>query len=68
MNAVMHVVERTLGEAGARAGIHLWGDFSARSPQRQEWLDLCRWGTVTIGVLCLTSSVAALILTCLERI
>ncbi|MEJ8840252.1 hypothetical protein [Ramlibacter sp. AN1133] len=68
MNAVMQAVERTLGEAGARAGIHLWGDFSARSPQRQEWVDLCRWGGAVIGVLCLTSSVAAVILAWLERV
>jgi hypothetical protein len=65
MNAVMQVVERTLDEAGARAGIHLWGDFSARSPQREEWIALCRLGSVAIGVLCLTSTVAAIILACL---
>lgn len=63
----MQVLERTLGELRARAGIRLWGDFSARSPQRQEWADLCRWGSVAIGVLCLTSTVAAMILAWLER-
>jgi hypothetical protein len=67
MNAVMHMVERTLGELRARAGIRLWGDFSARSPQRQEWAELCQWSSVTIGVLCLTATVAALILAFLER-
>ena len=68
MDAVMQAVERTLGEARARAGIRLWGDFSARSPQQQEWSELCRVGSVAIGVLCLTSSVAAIILTCLEHV
>ena len=68
MDAVIQVVERTLGAARARGGIHLWGDFSAQSPQRQEWADLCRWSSVAIGVLCLTSSVAAVILACLEHL
>jgi hypothetical protein len=67
MNALMHVVERTLGEVRARAGIRLWGDFSARSPQRQEWAELCQWSSVTIVVLCLTSTVAAVILAFLEQ-
>ena len=65
---MMQGVGRTPGEARERAGIRLWGDFSARSPQRQEWVDLCRWSSVTIGVLCLTSTVAAVILSFLERL
>ena len=64
----MQVMERTLGEVRAGAGIRLWGDFSARSPQRQEWAELCRWSSVTVGVLCLTSTVAAIILACIERL
>lgn len=35
--------------------------------QRQEWAELCKLGSVVIAVLCLTSSVAALILAWLER-
>lgn len=33
-----------------------------RPPQQDTWADLCKWGAVAIGVLCLTSAVAALIL------
>ena len=56
MSAVMQVVAR----------LHLLDEFSARPQLQERWAELCRSGAVAVAFLCLTSSVAALILAFLE--
>ena len=44
------------------ASLRLLDDYPARPQQRETWAELCKWGAVAIGVPCLTSAVAVLIL------
>jgi hypothetical protein len=48
------------------ARLHLLDEFSARPQLQERWAELCRSGAVAVAFLCLTSSVAALILAFLE--
>lgn len=50
------------GTVHRAGGMHLLQDFSARPQDREKWNELWSSGAVVVGVLCLTSSIAALIL------
>jgi hypothetical protein len=72
MTAGMEVIAQTVTGAATRgsamiAGLHLLDDFPMRPGQREKWAELCRLGAAVIGFLCVTSSVAALILAYLEK-
>jgi hypothetical protein len=43
-------------------------ELAQRAEHDDRWAELCKWGAVTVGVLCLTSLTAALILAYLERV
>lgn len=69
----MQASETNVGGAAARwlarlAPLHFLDDYPANLQQREAWAELCRWGAVAIGVPCLTSGIAALILAWVERI
>ena len=43
-------------------------ELAQRAENEDRWAELCKWGAVAVGVLCLTSLTAALILTYLEHL
>jgi hypothetical protein len=43
-------------------------ELALRAETEDRWAELCKWGAVTVGVLCLTSLTAALILSYLEHV
>jgi hypothetical protein len=67
----MQAIGTNVSGAAARwlarvAPLHFLDDYPANLQQREAWAELCRWGAVAIGVPCLTSGVAALILAIAE--
>jgi hypothetical protein len=69
----MHAIETDVSGAGARwlarlAPLHFLDDYPGNLQQREAWAELCRWGGVAIGVPCLTSGAAALILALVEQL
>jgi hypothetical protein len=63
----MQAITQTMNGAAVRgsamfAGLHLLDDFPMRPQQREKWAELCRLGAAAIGFLCVTSSIAAVIL------
>jgi hypothetical protein len=69
----MQVIEANVSGAAARllarvAPLHFLDDYPAHPQQRETWAELCKWGAVAIGVPCLTSGVAVLILAIVERL
>ena len=43
-------------------------ELALRAEHEDRWAELCKWGAVSVGVLCLTSLTAALILAYFERV
>ncbi len=43
-------------------------ELAQRAEYEDRWAELCKWGAVAVGVLCLTSLTAALILAYLEHV
>ena len=43
-------------------------ELARRAEHDDRWAELCKWGAVSVGVLCLTSLTAALILTYVEHL
>ena len=43
-------------------------ELALRAENEDRWAELCKWGAVSVGVLCLTSLTAALILAYLEHV
>jgi hypothetical protein len=67
MQATGTNVSRTAARWLARfAPLHFLDEYPANLQQREAWAELCRWGAIAIGVPCLTSGVAALILALVE--
>jgi hypothetical protein len=69
----MQISGATMSEAAARflariAPLRFLDDYPARPQQHETWAELCKWGAVAIGVPCLTSAVAALILALVENL
>ena len=42
--------------------LYLAEELALRAENEDRWAELCKWGAVAVGVLCLTSLTAALIL------
>jgi hypothetical protein len=43
-------------------------ELAQRAEHEDRWAELCKWGAVSVGVLCLTSLTAALILAYAEHL
>lgn len=43
-------------------------ELAQRAENEDRWAELCKWGAVAVGVLCLTSLTAAAILSYVEHI
>ena len=50
------------------APLRFLDDYPAHPQQREIWAELCKWSAVAVGVPCLTSGVAALILAMVEHL
>lgn len=67
----MEVLARKVSASAKRwellSDFDLAEELAQRADHEDRWAELCKWGAVTVGVLCLTSLTAALILAYLEH-
>ncbi|MDB5954514.1 hypothetical protein [Ramlibacter sp.] len=68
----MEVLARKVSASAKRwellSDFDLAEELAQRAEHEDRWAELCKWGAVAVGVLCLTSLTAALILTYLEHV
>jgi hypothetical protein len=68
----MEVLARKVSASAKRwellSDFDLAEELAQRADHEDRWAELCKWGAVTVGVLCLTSLTAALILAYLEHV
>jgi hypothetical protein len=68
----MEVLAAKVGASASRwellSDFALAEELAQRAEIEDRWTELCKWGAVAVGVLCLTSLTAAAILAYVEHI